>query len=317
MLHLLIRGRATRDCQPAYPWFERPAWPLMVATTRSNPPAGSRMPAARPTGNGETRSARRRPDRPRCGTSEALFRQEFLISAVRFGRGTNVAQDIPRAGPVVVGAGTFIVLQHAVGEFDVERRPARTPLVGRSCDLVDHLVLRVIRRYQEVRRTRDSKPRLAKDRDPSWPRTTRVRSASLRSQNPWCTLTKSSAMADAGGSLPAIQGMPDIAMLAEQPEQLPFVLRQFAPEQTFQLDLVDHPQSYAAQKSRVDACIGDKTPAFGAGICCGRTRCGDVAQQGRDAVVIERLQRFGELEYRFLQVLAILGKQQAAGMSAL
>jgi hypothetical protein len=37
------------------------------------------------------------------------------------------------------------------------------------------------------------------------------------------------------------QSMPDIAMLAEQPEQLLLVLRQLTPEQPFQLDPVDHP----------------------------------------------------------------------------
>src|SRR4051794_636887 len=93
---------------------------------------------------------------------EAFFRQQFLISAVRFGGGTDVPQYVASAGTVLVGAGTFIVVQHAIGELDVERRPAGTPLVGRRRNLVDHLVLRIIRRYQEVRCTRDSKPRLAK-----------------------------------------------------------------------------------------------------------------------------------------------------------
>ena len=89
------------------------------------------------------------------------------------------------------------------------------------------------------------------------------------------------------------------------------------PSSRFQLDPVDHPESYAAHESRVDACIGDETPALGAGIGGRGTRRGDVAQQGREAVVIERLQRTGEFRYRSLQVVAILGKQQAAGMSAL
>ena len=39
-----------------------------------------------------------------------------------------------------------------------------------------------------------------------------------------------------------MQNMPDIATPAEQPEKLLLVLRQLAPEQPFQLDLIDHPQ---------------------------------------------------------------------------
>jgi len=130
---------------------------------------------------------------------EAFFRKQFLISAVRFGRGTNVAQDILRAGSVSIGAGVFIVLQHPVGEFDVERRPGRTPLIGRSRNPVDHLVLRIIRRYQEVKRIRDSKSRFD---EYQIRRGCSARSlASHRSQNPRCTLTKSSAMEDAAGPL--------------------------------------------------------------------------------------------------------------------
>src|SRR3954468_19418908 len=81
---------------------------------------------------------------------EARFRQQLLIPAVRYGCGTNVPQYVAGAGPVLVGAGTFIVVQHAIGEFDVERRPAGTTLVGWRCNLMDHLVLRIIRRHQEV-----------------------------------------------------------------------------------------------------------------------------------------------------------------------
>ena len=95
---------------------------------------------------------------------DALFRQQLLISAVGFRGGANVARDCPaRERPIGIGAGTFVVVQHAIGEFDVEGGPGRTPLVGRSGDLVDHLVQRVIRGYQEVGCICNSKPRLAKD----------------------------------------------------------------------------------------------------------------------------------------------------------
>src|SRR4029453_4493831 len=66
-----------------------------------------------------------------------------------------------------------------------------------------------------------------------------------------------------------------------------------------------------------DACVGDKTSALGAGIGRRGTRCGYVTQQRREAVIIEWLQRAGEFRYRVLEVRAILGKQQAAGVSAL
>src|SRR5689334_5871453 len=88
-----------------------------------------------------------------------LFGQELLISAVRFGRGTDVSQNILRAGSVFFGTGKLIVLQHAVGELDIEGRPARTPLVGGRGNLVDHLVQRIIGGYQEVRGIRYSKSR--------------------------------------------------------------------------------------------------------------------------------------------------------------
>src|SRR6266540_173620 len=58
-----------------------------------------------------------------CAIFLTVLGQKLLISAVRFGRGTNVTQNILRAGSVFMGAGVFIVLQHAVGEFDVKRRP--------------------------------------------------------------------------------------------------------------------------------------------------------------------------------------------------
>src|SRR5882672_1465256 len=61
---------------------------------------------------------------------EAFFGYQFLISAVGFGHGTDVAQYIARMGPIGRRAGTFIVVQHAIGEFDVEGRPGRTALVG-------------------------------------------------------------------------------------------------------------------------------------------------------------------------------------------
>ena len=165
-----------------------------------------------------------------CAILQTLFGKEFLISAVRFGRGTNVGQDILRAGSVFFGAGTFVVLQHAIGEFDVERRPARTSLVGRRCNLVDHLVLRIIRRYQEVRRARDSKPRLAKYQI----RRGREQRAFARVAQIPKSLVHIDEIERNGRCrrrAAGVQGMPDIAMLAEQPEQLPFVLREFAPEQ--------------------------------------------------------------------------------------
>src|SRR3954447_9117537 len=111
--------------------------------------------------------------------------------------------------------------------------------------------------------------------------------------------------------------MPDIAVLAEQPEELLLVLRELPPEQPLQLDPIDHPQPYAAYKSSIDACVGNKAPALGAGICRRGTRRGCVTQQRREAIVIERLQRAREFRYRALQVVAILGKQQAASMRAL
>jgi hypothetical protein len=61
----------------------------------------------------------------------------------------------------------------------------------------------------------------------------------------------------------------------------------------------------------------EKAPALGARICRRGTRRGCVTQQRREAIVIERLQRAREFRYRALQVVAILGKQQAAGMRAL
>src|SRR5258705_2833811 len=102
--------------------------------------------------------------------------------------------------------------------------------------------------------------------------------------------------------------MPDVARLAEQPGQLLLVWRDFASEPCFQLEPVDHPEFYPANESCVNACISDKAPAFGAGIGCRGTRCDDVTQQSADAALLERLQRFRKLKYRFLQILAILGK---------
>jgi len=58
-------------------------------------------------------------------------------------------------------------------------------------------------------------------------------------------------------------------------------------------------------------------PAFGASIGGGGTRCSRVTQQSREAILLERLQRAGELEYRALQIVAILGKQQTACMRTL
>ena len=76
---------------------------------------------------------------------EAFFRYQFLISAVGFGRGANIAQYVARMGPISLRAGAFIVVQHAIGEFDVERRSGRTALVGRRRNLVNELVQRIIR----------------------------------------------------------------------------------------------------------------------------------------------------------------------------
>src|SRR5439155_20203299 len=172
---------------------------------------------------------------------ETFFRQEFLVSTVRFGRGTDVPQYLAGAGTVLGRAGEFIVLQHAIGEFDVERRPAGTPLVGRSCNPVDHLVLRIIRRYQEVKRIRDSKPGLAKYQIR---RGCEQRAFAGLAQIPKPLVHVDEIERDARRRrfAPAIQVMPDIAMLAEQTEQFLLVLRELAPEQPFQLDRIDHPE---------------------------------------------------------------------------
>src|SRR5258705_5021203 len=53
-----------------------------------------------------------------CAIFLPLFGQELLISAVRFGRSTNVGQNGLRAGSVFIGTGGFIVLQHTNGKFD-------------------------------------------------------------------------------------------------------------------------------------------------------------------------------------------------------
>src|ERR1700722_20660427 len=108
--------------------------------------------------------------------------------------------------------------------------------------------------------------------------------------------------------------MTDIATLAEQGEKLRFISRKLAPEQLLQFADADDLEFYGAQKSRVDARIGDETPALGAGICRRGAGSGRVTQQIAGSVIIERLQRSCELDDRFFQILAILGQQQAARM---
>src|SRR5437762_13768218 len=96
----------------------------------------------------------------------------------------------------------------------------------------------------------------------------------------------------------AVQGMPDIAALAEQTEKVPLVLRELAPEQRLKLILIDDSEPDAPRERRVDAGIGDETPAFGAGIRRRGTRRADVAEQIPAAVVMERLQLACELQDR-------------------
>lgn len=98
-----------------------------------------------------------------CPVFETFFGQQFLISAMRLGRGSNVVQYFSGMRAVGLGSGEIIVVQHPIREFDIERRPGRTPLIGWSCNLVDHLILRVIHGYQEVRRTWDAKPGFSED----------------------------------------------------------------------------------------------------------------------------------------------------------
>lgn len=203
---------------------------------------------------------------------------------MRFGCGTNVVQYLSGVRAVSIGARNFIVLQHAVREFDIECRPGRTPLVGRSRNLVDHLVPRIICGDQEVRCIRYSKPRL---RDDEVCRGCKQRAFAIVAQIPKSAVDIDEIQGDgrrwrfAG----TIQGMPDIALLAEQPQKLRFILREFASELLLQLRLADRPELYAAQKRRVDTGIGDKTPAFGAGVCCRRARCGYVTKQVPDAAM--------------------------------
>src|SRR5260221_14616159 len=94
---------------------------------------------------------------------ETFLGQQLLISAMRLGGGSNVVQYLPGMRPVGVDSREIIIVQHPIREFDIERRPGRTPLIGWSCDLVDHLVLRIIHGYQEMRRTWDAKSGFSED----------------------------------------------------------------------------------------------------------------------------------------------------------
>src|ERR1700737_1673226 len=82
-----------------------------------------------------------------CPVFETCFGQQFLISAMRLGGGSNVVQYFSGMRPICITSRKIIVVQHPICEFDIESRPGRTPLVGWSCNLVDHLVLRIIYRY--------------------------------------------------------------------------------------------------------------------------------------------------------------------------
>src|SRR3954451_19670740 len=73
---------------------------------------------------------------------QALLRDQFLIPAVDFGRGANVLQNSLGARTVSMAPREVVIVQHAIRELDVERRPRGPSLVGGSRDLVDHLVPR-------------------------------------------------------------------------------------------------------------------------------------------------------------------------------
>ena len=111
--------------------------------------------------------------------------------------------------------------------------------------------------------------------------------------------------------------MPDIAVLAEQAQKVSLVLREVASQQPLQFVLVDDAELHSPHERRVDAGIGDETPALGARVCCRGTRRVDVAKQISGAIIFERLELACELQDRPLQILAIFGQQQGAGMRAL
>ena len=221
-----------------------------------------------------------------------------------------------RAGAVGIAPREFVIVQHAIRELDIERRPGRPSLVGGSRDLVDHLVPRIIRGHQEVECAGDAKARLRNDQIR---RGREQRALARLAHIPEAAMHADEIQRDRGHrrARRAIQGMPDIAALAEQPEQVPLVLRQVAPEQPLQLVLVDNSELHAPHERRVDAGIGDETPALGARVGCRGARSTGVAQQIRGAIIIERLELACELEDRALQITAIFGQQQAAGMRAL
>src|SRR5260370_40751690 len=58
-----------------------------------------------------------------CPVFETCFGQQFLISAMRLGGGSNVVQYFPGPRPVCIGSREFIIVQHPVREFDLERPP--------------------------------------------------------------------------------------------------------------------------------------------------------------------------------------------------
>jgi hypothetical protein len=158
-----------------------------------------------------------------CPVFETCFGQEFLISAMRLGGGSNVVQYRSRMRPIRIGSRKIIVVEHPIGEFDIERRPGRTPLIGWSCNLVDHLVLRIIHRYQEVRRAWYAKAGLSEHQIG---RGSEQRALARVAQIPKSPVHIDEIQSDgrrpwhAGG----LQRMPDIAILAEQPEKLLLVL---------------------------------------------------------------------------------------------
>src|SRR4051794_26504654 len=131
---------------------------------------------------------------------QALFRDQFLIAAVDFSRGANVLQNSLGAGTVGIAPREFGMVQHAIGELDVERRPGGTPLVGGSRDPVNHLVPRIIRGHQEVECAGVRKRGSAMIRSAVAANSARS-AGSLISQKPRCTPTKSSATEDAGDSV--------------------------------------------------------------------------------------------------------------------
>ena len=106
------------------------------------------------------------------------------------------------------------MLQHSVCELDIECRPGRAPLVSRSSNPVDNLVLRIISGYQKVERIGYSKLWFCEYDICRGPE---QRAFVLIAQIPksLAYVHKIQRNQGCGGIAIGIQSMPDITMLTE------------------------------------------------------------------------------------------------------